>query len=477
MGHYGPLPLLQCGRIWRIMLRDWSEYVVGSPLKIFVKSYGCQMNVYDSDRMIDAFVANGAVLTDSYTDANIVILNTCCIREKAEDKLFSDLGRIRPYKERAEQLGNPYVVCVTGCISQLRKEEVYKKSDIVDIILGPQMVQHAFGCVSKKLKSPNTSVEVLTSFNSGEKFQKFTSQYANRGVSAFVTIQEGCNNFCTYCIVPHTRGREVSRPVNDVLNEIKSLVNIGVKEVTLLGQNVNSYHGLDEQGKRYTLARLIYKIADIPGVKRLRYTTSHPKDITDELLIAHKEVSILMPFLHLPVQSGSDAILKAMNRSYSSQEYIECIEKLRNARSDIVFSSDFIVGFPGETDSDFAQTLDLVKKVRYSQAYSFKYSPRPNTKAAIMADQIPESVKEERLEILQNLLNDQQTQFNCESVGRNMKVMLEKPGKHEGQLVGKTEYFQAVSVMNTNNNIGDIVNVNITENLSHSLSGKILNAI
>lgn len=450
---------------------------MGDPLKLFVKSYGCQMNVYDSDRMIDAFVANGAVLTDSYVDANIVILNTCCIREKAEDKLFSDLGRIRPYKERAEQLGNPYVVCVTGCISQLRKEEVYKKSDIVDIILGPQMVQHAFDCVSKKLQSPNTPVEVLTSFNSNEKFQKFTLQYVNRGVSAFVTIQEGCNNFCTYCIVPHTRGREVSRPVNDVLNEIKSLVNSGVKEITLLGQNVNSYHGLDGQGRECSLAGLIYKIANIPDVKRLRYTTSHPKDVTDELVLAHKEVNILMPFLHLPVQSGSDIILKAMNRSYSSQEYVECIEKLRSARPDIAFSSDFIVGFPGETNDDFARTLDLVKKVKYSQAYSFKYSPRPNTKAALMANQIPESVKETRLEILQTLLNEQQTQFNCESVGKNVKVMLEKPGKYEGQLVGKTEYFQAVSVMGSNNSIGDIVDVNIAENLSHSLSGKILNAV
>lgn len=447
-------------------------------LKVYVKSYGCQMNVYDSEKMSDMLVAKGCSIVDGYENADIVILNTCCIREKAEDKLFSDLGRIRPYKERAEALGKKYIIAVTGCISQIRRENIAKKSGCVDIILGPQMVQHIVSEIENCLNGKN-SIKALTDFNSEEKFKLFNSQRISRGVSAFVTIQEGCNNFCTYCIVPHTRGREISRPVDDILQEIISLTNGGVKEITLLGQNVNSYNGVDSSGNACNLSQLLRKIAQISGVKRLRYTTSHPKDITDDLLEAYKDLDILMPFLHLPVQSGSDKILTDMNRCYSSYDYLKCIEKLRNARPDIAFSSDFIVGFPGETDEDFEQTISLVEEVMYAQAYSFKYSPRPNTRAAIMENQIPEEIKEERLAILQNLLNAQQKQYNDQFVGLETTVLLEKEGKHDQQLVGKTPYYQAVSMHNMNAEyaIGDIVKVKIIDSLSHSLSGEIIDVL
>lgn len=446
--------------------------------KVFIKSYGCQMNVYDAQKMSDMLLAAGCFIVENYDEADIVILNTCCIREKAEDKLFSDLGRIRPYKEKAEQLGRRYIIAVTGCIAQLKKELIVHKASCVDIILGPQMVQDIVTSILTRL-STNTPVRAQVNFNSEEKFKAFSGNYIAHGVSAFVTIQEGCNNFCTYCVVPHTRGREVSRSVDGVLDEIKALVSIGAREIVLLGQNVNSYHGLDSVGKLYSLGSLITKIAyEVPGVRRLRYTTSHPKDITDELLDVYRNVDILMPFLHLPVQSGSDRILHEMHRGYTSSQYLQVIDRLRNARSDIAFSSDFIVGFPGETDADFEDTLKIVREVGYAQAYSFKYSPRPNTKAAVMKDQIPEKMKEERLYVLQDLLNTQQHDYNQNTVGTVTDVLFEKHGKYANQLVGKTPYFQAISVdAIERTSIGDIAKVEVTENLSHSLSGRIIYAL
>ncbi len=448
--------------------------------RVFIKSYGCQMNVYDSQKMSDMLSAVGCLFVDNYDNADIVILNTCCIREKAEDKLFSDLGRIRVYKDRANQLGKKYIVAVTGCIAQLKKEDIFKKSQCVDVILGPQMIQNIVPSIIKKLNI-NEPIPAFVSFNSEEKFKSFTeNKRIINDVSAFVTIQEGCNNFCTYCVVPHTRGREVSRSVDDILTEIKMLVYSGVKEIVLLGQNVNSYNGINSKGETYSLAKIICKIAnDFPQVKRLRYTTSHPKDITDDLLDAYRNVDILMPFLHLPIQSGSNRILSEMNRGYTVNDYLKSIDKLRNTRSDIAFSSDFIVGFPGETAVDFNETLSVIKEIQYAQAYSFKYSPRPNTKAALMQNQIQEDIKEERLAVLQELLNNQQRTYNDSSVGKNLDVLLEKKGKYPNQLVGKTQYSQAVSVDNEGDiyKIGDVVNVKIIENLSHSLSGRILNAI
>ena len=454
---------------------------MGPGFKVFIKSYGCQMNVYDSERMADFFVNKDCTLVDSYEDANLVILNTCEIREKAEEKLFSDLGRIKPYREKAHATGNEFVVVVTGCVAQLLKTGVIKRSKCVDIVLGPQMVQNVYECVEKLMEFSQEQREPvsLTDFKSFEKFSKF-SPIAKRGVSSFVTIQEGCDNFCTYCIVPHTRGREFSRPVADVLSEINSLVDLGVKEITLLGQNVNSYRGVNVDGTLCSLPGLIEKIYESCDLRLLRFATSNPHDMTDDLVNCFASVPILMPFLHLPIQSGSDRILELMNRKYTVEAYKNVIKKLRTARPDIAFSSDFIVGFPGETNDDFQKTLDIVNEVGYAQAYSFKYSPRPNTKAAIMSDQVPNEVKEERLEILQKLIDSKQNEFNQSTVGKEVDVLLVKDGKHEGQLVGRTPYYQAIAVeanedFGAKMSIGDVVRVKVTRLASHSLIGEVVN--
>lgn len=446
-------------------------------LKVFIKSYGCQMNIYDSNKMRDILCAQGCKFVDDYSSANIVILNTCSIREKAEDKLFSDLGRIRPYKELAKKSGSTYIIVVAGCISQLRKDSIIKKANCVDIVIGPQMIQHISKLISLHLQN-ETSKNVLCSFNGQEKFSSFDkTKSTNFRVSEFVTIQEGCDNFCTYCIVPHTRGREISRSVDSVLREVCLLADAGVKEIVLLGQNVNSYHGLNRYNEQTTLASLIRKISqEVPHIRRIRYVTSYPNDMTDELISAFCDIDVLMPFLHLPVQSGSTRILQAMNRKYSAEYYIECIEKIRKMRPDIAFSSDFIVGFPGETDEDFSDTIKLVNHVKFAQAYSFKYSPRPYTKAATMDDQVPDIVKEERLAILQSILDAQQKDFNQQTVGKTVNVLLEKLGKYQDQLIGKTEHAQAVTVTQQGHSsckVGDIVRVKITNNLSHSLYGEV----
>ena len=432
----------------------------------FIKSYGCQMNSYDSQRMADLLTDKGHTAVDEPEKADIVIFNTCSIREKADEKLFSDLGRVKTLKDSHN---GDFIIVVTGCVAQTRVQDIMKRAPYVDIILGPQDIQ----AIAEKIEECVRSEEVLvsTSLGAEDKFHRLTADFHNRKVSEFLTIQEGCDNFCTYCVVPYTRGHEFSRNVADIVAEAKKLIAAGVKEIILLGQNVNSYKGIDENGQSRNLSNLLFTLAELDGLKRLRYTTSHPKDINESIGKAHRDIDILMPFLHLPVQSGSDAILKKMNRKYTAAKYFECIDMLREYRPDIAFSSDFIVGFPGETDEDFQQTLQLVERVKYSQAYSFKYSPRPNTVAAKMDNQIDERVKAERLSILQDLLNKQQTEFNENCVGKYLHVLLEKPGKHENQLVGRSEYSQAVSVCANNINIGDIVRVKITEAVSHSLLG------
>jgi tRNA-2-methylthio-N6-dimethylallyladenosine synthase len=415
-------------------------------------------------------MGSGHKIAKSINEADVVVLNTCSIREKADEKIFSDLGRLKSIKERSS--GN-FIIVVVGCMAQLRSQDILKRAPYVDAILGPQNIQQINAIVDDLIKNKVLDTIVFTSMNVEDKFAQLRNKISSRNVSEFLTIQEGCNNFCTYCVVPNTRGREFSRNVSDIINEAKNLISLGVKEITLLGQNVNSYSGKSLDGGTCNLAHLLFELANIHGLKRLRYTTSHPKDVDYSIAKAHKEIEILTPFVHLPVQSGSNNVLKKMNRKYTREEYFKCIDMLREHRTDMAFSSDFIVGFPGETDDDFQQTLELIKKVNYAQSYSFKYNPRPNTAAALMDNQISEDVKSERLRILQDLLNDQQSKFNQNSVGHRFQVLFVKSGKHEKQFVGRNEYSQAVSVRANNISIGDIANVKITETASHSLIGAI----
>ncbi len=442
-------------------------------MRFYIKSYGCQMNVYDSQRMEDILTSLGHKKEDNAENANLLIFNTCSIREKADDKLFSDLGRAKILKDKSPE--DDFIIVVAGCVAQSRPQDLLARHPYIDMILGPQDIQNISDRLGDLIKNKDLDTLVLTELKASDKFERFneTDPLTERNVSEFLTIQEGCDNFCTYCVVPHTRGREFSRSVKEIVSEAKSLVSRGVKEITLLGQNVNSYNGLDDSGENCRLSRLLWELSSIDGLKRLRYTTSNPKDVDEDIAKAHRDINILMPFLHLPVQSGSDEILKKMNRKYSRERYFEVIDMLRSYRPDMAFSSDFIVGFPGETDKDFEDTLDLVKKVKFSQAYSFKYSPRPNTPAAKMKNQISEDIKTARLQRLQNLLNQQQSDFNSSFVGRQVEVLLTKEGRHSGQLVGKSEYFQAVTVNNADNlDIGDIVKVSITNAVSHSLIGE-----
>lgn len=423
------------------------------------------MNSYDSQRMVDALISEGHELVTTPDEAKIFIFNTCSIRQKADDKLFSDLGRIKPFRDK-----NNGKVVVTGCVAQLSSDDLVRRMPWVDIILGPQDIQYLI----EKLKVSNTDNPIVsTNLDSSCKFSRLSKNFFARGVSEFVTIQEGCDNFCTYCVVPFTRGREFSRDVADILSESKQLIASGTKEIMLLGQNVNSYNGNGLGGKKSNLSELLWAVAELPGLCRLRYTTSNPQDLGEDLAIAHRDIPILAPFLHLPVQAGSDEVLRRMNRRYTSSQYLELISMLREYRPDLAFSSDFIVGFPGETDKDFTQTLNLVKKVKYSQAYSFKYSPRPKTAAATMPNQIPEKTKFERLYILQNLLNSQQNEFNKSCIGKTLEVLFTKNGRHSGQLVGRSEYFQSVTVDDANIKIGDMLKVKATKLASHSIIGEL----
>jgi len=441
---------------------------------LYIKTYGCQMNVYDSGRMADILKPIGYGLVESPEGADLVILNTCHIREKADEKVYSDLGRIRPLKD------DKMIIAVAGCVAQAEGAEIMRRAPYVDVVLGPQtyhrlpeMIARAHRSQDKK-KGPGRGI-LDVEFPVESKFDHLPQDHTNVGPSAFLAIQEGCDKFCTFCVVPYTRGAEYSRPPQAIYEEAERLVTEGAKEITLLGQNVNAYHGEEDQ-KEWGLGRLMEYLATIKGLERIRYMTSHPRDMDEELMIAHRDIPQVMPFLHLPVQSGSDRILEAMNRKHTRKHYFGIIEKLRTYRPDIGLSSDFIVGFPGETDQDFEDTLDLVREIEFSQAYSFKYSPRIGTPGAVMDNQIPEDVKSERLARLQELLNSQQQAFNDKMIGKTMVVLLDRKGR-EGQYLGKTPYLQSVYVDASECLFGQTVNVLIKKAYANSVTGTIVDEL
>ncbi|HEY6754974.1 MAG TPA: tRNA (N6-isopentenyl adenosine(37)-C2)-methylthiotransferase MiaB [Pseudolabrys sp.] len=442
------------------------------PRKVHVKSFGCQMNVYDSHRMADTLAPAGFTETASPEDADLVILNTCHIREKAAEKVYSEIGRIRELKEAAAREGRQMMIAVAGCVAQAEGKEIIRRANAVDLVVGSQNY-HRLPQMIARIQNGDKIVD--TEFPVEDKFEILAAPkreaIAKRGISAFVTVQEGCDKFCTFCVVPYTRGAEVSRPVEKIAAEVERLAEAGVREVTLIGQNVNAYHGLDRDGRPATLGNLLRRLARIRGILRLRYTTSHPRDMDDDLAAAHGELPALMPYVHLPVQSGSDRILAAMNRRHTRRDYLEVISVLRARRDDLAFTSDFIVGFPGETEADFRDTLTLVDEVGFAGAFSFMYSARPGTPAADMDDQVPQEEKSERLQRLQAAITRHQRKFNAGFAGRTIDVLLEKPGRLPGQLVGRSPYLQAVQVMAPSTLIGSIQRVTITEVGSNSLFG------
>jgi tRNA-2-methylthio-N6-dimethylallyladenosine synthase len=438
--------------------------------KLFIKTYGCQMNVYDSDRMAHSLASHGYEPATGPDDADLVILNTCHIREKAAEKVFSELGRLRRVRDaRQDRTGRETVLAVAGCVAQAEGELLVERAPFVDIVVGPQAYHRLPEMLARRARS--TGAVVDTDFPLESKFDHLPQHRLAGGVSAFLTIQEGCDKFCTFCVVPYTRGAEQSRPVKDILREARGLVAGGAREITLLGQNVNAYHGAGPEGGMWGLAALLRILAEIPDLARLRYTTSHPRDMDPELIAAHGDLPQLMPFLHLPVQSGSDRMLEAMNRRYTADDYRRVVDALRRARPDMALSSDFIVGFPAETDADFAATLDLVAEIGFAQAYSFKYSARPGTPASNLRGQLPEAVRTSRLHELQRRLDDQAAAFNADCTGRTLQVLLERTGRHPGQLVGRTPYLQAVHVAAPGLQLGDLLPVKITECHAHSLGG------
>ena len=440
--------------------------------KLYIKTYGCQMNVYDSDRMRDLMLMTGYKSTEDIEDADMAIINTCHIREKAAEKLYSDLGRIRNFKEKRKEQGKDMIVAVAGCVGQAEGEEIFKRAPIVDIIVGPESYQSLPDLVGKALREKSKQIDL--DFKPNNKFDVLNQSISQSKVSSFLSIQEGCDKFCTFCVVPYTRGAEFSRPVSQIYDEALRLAENGAKEIYLLGQNVNAYHGLDDKGRSWNLADLIAKIADIKTIERIRYTTSHPKDMDDGLIAAHGAIDKLMPFLHLPVQSGSNKILKAMNRKHIRDDYFKIIEKLRKARPDIALSSDFIVGFPGETEQDFADTVDLVEKVGFAACYSFKYSPRPGTPAA-ENEQIAEQIKDQRLAELQALLGKQQVNFNKSFEGKTVKVLFDRnSSKDKSQIIGKSPWLQSVIINNNQQYLGQIVDVKVIKSRPSSLIGEIV---
>ncbi|KQS81138.1 (dimethylallyl)adenosine tRNA methylthiotransferase [Rhizobium sp. Leaf384] len=430
--------------------------------KVFVKTYGCQMNVYDSDRMTDALAKDGYVATDNAEDADLVLLNTCHIREKAAEKVYSALGRLRDLKKRKAGEGREMMIGVAGCVAQAEGDEILRRAPAVDLVIGPQ-TYHRLPDALKRVSRGERVLE--TDYAIEDKFEHLPApdkaKTRARGVTAFLTVQEGCDKFCTFCVVPYTRGSEVSRPMAQIVAEAEKLVSAGVREITLLGQNVNAWHGAVTAGNG-GLGALLQRLSEIKGLARLRYTTSHPRDMDDSLIEAHRSLPTLMPYLHLPVQSGSDRILKAMNRRHTAAEYVALVERIRRARPDLALSGDFIVGFPGETDADFDDTLRLVRAVGYAQAFSFKYSTRPGTPGADLKDQVPEDIKAKRLETLQALLIEQQRAFNESCIGRTIDLLLEKPGRMPGQLIGRSPWLQSVNVDAKGVEIGDIIKVRIT---------------
>jgi tRNA-2-methylthio-N6-dimethylallyladenosine synthase len=442
--------------------------------KVFIKTYGCQMNVYDSTRMSDALARDGYEPTEDMEEADLVLLNTCHIREKAAEKVYSALGRLRDMKKARNKEGREFMIGVAGCVAQAEGEEILRRAPAVDVVIGPQ-TYHRLPEALRKAKEGQRIVD--TEYALEDKFEHLPiadkAKIRARGVTAFLTVQEGCDKFCTFCVVPYTRGSEVSRSVEQIVREAESLVAGGVREITLLGQNVNAWHGVGANGAEWTLGDLLYRLAEIPGLARLRYTTSHPRDMDDRLIEAHRDLRALMPYLHLPVQAGSDRILKAMNRRHTAAEYLTLVERIRAARPDIALSGDFIVGFPGETDQDFEDTLCLVEKVRYAQAFSFKYSTRPGTPGADLKDHVPEEIKSERLERLQALLLKQQQEFAESCVGKTIELLLEKPGRMSQQLIGRSPWLQSVNVDAKASQIGDIINVRITGTGTNSLFAEI----
>jgi tRNA-2-methylthio-N6-dimethylallyladenosine synthase len=441
-----------------------------STKRVFVKTYGCQMNVYDSDRMRDVLAPLGYSDAAGPEDADLVILNTCHIREKAAEKVYSELGRMRRMKQERAAQGGEMIIAVAGCVAQAEGEEIVRRAPAVDLVFGPQTYHRLPQLLAQRRAGARAVVE--TAFPAEDKFEEMAGRARPvRGVASFLTVQEGCDKFCTFCVVPYTRGSEFSRPVAQILSEAQKLASQGVRELTLLGQNVNAYHGLDANGQAVTLAGLVAGLSRIQGIERLRYTTSHPRDMSDDLISAHAENPKLMPYLHLPVQSGSDAILKAMNRGHTAEHYLRLIERIRLARPDIAISGDFIAGFPGETDADFRATLDMVNAVNYASAFTFKYSSRPGTPAAGLDKQLSETEKSARLHELQALIARQQAAFNASVVGRTVPVLLEKPGKRAGQLVGRSPYLQAVHLDAEAALIGEIVDTYITGVGTNTLSG------
>jgi tRNA-2-methylthio-N6-dimethylallyladenosine synthase len=451
--------------------------------KLFIKTYGCQMNVYDSHRMADILQPLGYEQTEQQEDADMVIFNTCHVREKASEKLYSDLGRAKPLKEAREALGRQQLIAVAGCTAQAEGAEIFRRTPYVDMVFGPQSYHQLPEMLARARLESETAGErkrpglgiLNVEFPEEPKFDHLPEITSHEGLSAFVAIQEGCDKFCHFCVVPYTRGAEYSRPAQDVINDVRRLVSLGVKEITLLGQNVNAYHGSAPSGDgEWGLGRLIYALAEIEGLFHIRYMTSHPRDVTDELIAAHRDVEKLSPFLHLPVQSGSDRILKAMNRKHTVAHYLKIIEQFRKANPDMAFSSDFIIGYPGEEEKDFLETMALVETVGFSQAYSFKYSKRPGTPAWALQNQVSEEVKSDRLQQLQQLLSQQQRAFNNVCIGKAMPVLLEKRGRHPGQLLGRTPYMQSVHVMAPQRLLGQVMQVRIIASGNNSLTGQVV---
>lgn len=437
---------------------------MGKEKKLYIKTYGCQMNVYDSERMAEAMGGQGYVTTETPDDADMILLNTCHIREKAAEKVYSELGRYKGLKAAKPDLK----IGVAGCVAQAEGEEIMRRQPMVDLVVGPQSY-HRLPQLEAAAEQGGKALDI--DFPEEDKFEKLKSRpKAQRGPTAFLTVQEGCDKFCAFCVVPYTRGAEVSRPVTRILEEARDLVDRGVREITLLGQNVNAYHGAGPEGGDWSLAKLIWELDKVDGLERIRFTTSHPNDMTDDLIAAHGECKKLMPYLHLPVQSGSDKILKRMNRSHTRDSYLKLIERIRAARPDILLSGDFIVGFPEETDQDFEDTMDLIREVNYGQAFSFKYSTRPGTPAAERA-QVETTVASERLHRLQELITQQQRAIQDSMVGRTVQVLFEKAGRFPGQMVGKSEYLHAVHVTGSDAQVGDVRNVRITESGANSLAG------
>jgi len=439
--------------------------------KLYIRTYGCQMNVYDSERMAEVMGEAGYVATSTAEDADLILLNTCHIREKAAEKVYSELGRFRPLKAARPDLR----IGVAGCVAQAEGEEIMRRAGLVDLVVGPQSY-HRLPELEARVRAGERALD--TDFPVENKFDAMAAARprARRGPTAFLTVQEGCDKFCAFCVVPYTRGAEASRPAARILDEARDLVARGVREITLLGQNVNAYHGAAPDGGDWSLARLIRALGAIDGLDRIRYTTSHPGDMGDDLIAAHAECDKLMPYLHLPVQSGSDRILKRMNRGHTAQSYVRLIERIRAARPDILISGDFIVGFPEETEAEFEATLDLIEAVGYGSAFSFKYSPRPGTPAA-ERDQIDEAVKDDRLQRLQALLARQQRAAQDAMVGRQVSVLFEKPGRLPGQMVGKSDYLHAVHVVDEGIAPGDLAPVGIVESAANSLAGQLVGPV